>query len=294
VTLHNPFTQVFLPVAVVLVMFALGTTLTSADLRRVLRRPRAFTFGLLAHALLLPLIAFAVAFGLKLPGALAVGLVLIASCPANASANLFTYLARGDTMLSVCLTAAASLTSVLTVPFFVNAALRLFPAGHTAVRLPVLASALGLFLVSTLPVLAGMWLRQRRPEAARAVEARMEAFGIAVIAAVIVAAVWSEKDNVLPALARAGGAALLLNALSVSLAWGASALAGLHLRERIAVGLECGLQNFAMAAFIALTLLADASLLLPAMAYGLTMWLSAGLVVLLARRATAATDTMGA
>jgi hypothetical protein len=43
-----------------------------------------------------------------------------------------------------------------------------------------------------------------------------------------------------------------------------------------------------------LTLLADASLLLPAMAYGLTMWLSAGLVVLLARRATAATDTMGA
>jgi len=225
---------------------------------------------------------------------LAVGLVLIASCPANASASLFTHLARGDTMLSICLTAAASLTSVLTVPFFVNAALRLFPSGRSAVHLPVLASALGLFLVSTLPVLAGMWLRRRRPDAARAVEARMGAFGLAVVAAVIAAVVWSEKDNVLPALARAGGPALFVNVLSVSLAWGASALFGLHRRERIAVGLECGLQNFAMAAFIALTLLADASLLMPALAYGLTMWLSAGLVVFFARRATAATDAMAA
>jgi BASS family bile acid:Na+ symporter len=122
----------------------------------------------------------------------------------------------------------------------------------------------------------------------------MGAFGLAVVAAVIAAAVWSEKDNVLPALARAGGPALLVNVLSVCLAWGASALLGLHRRERIAVGLECGLQNFAMAAFIALTLLADASLLMPALAYGLTMWLSAGLVVFLARRATPATDAMAA
>jgi BASS family bile acid:Na+ symporter len=218
--------------------------------------------------------------------------VLIASCPANASANLFTHLARGDTMLSICLTAAASLTSVLTVPFFVNAALRLFPSGHSAVHLPVLASSLGLFLVATLPVLAGMRLRQRRPAAAHAVERRMGAFGLVVIAAVVAAAVWSEKDNVLPALGRAGGPALLLNFLSVSGAAGLGALFGLERRQRLAVAFECGLQNFAMAAFVALTLLGDASLLLPGIAYGLTMWLSAGLLVLWARRATGVADTM--
>ena len=114
--MDSPVTQIFLPLAVVVVMFALGTTLTLADLRRVLARPRGFFLGLLTHAFLLPLLAFAVAGGLGLPGPLAVGLVLIASCPANASANLFTHLARGDTMLSICLTAAASLTSVVTVP----------------------------------------------------------------------------------------------------------------------------------------------------------------------------------
>jgi BASS family bile acid:Na+ symporter len=284
VTLHNPITQVFLPAAIVVVMFALGTTLTLADLRRVLRRPRGFFLGLLTHALLLPFLAFAIAFLARLPGSLAVGLVLIASCPANATANLFTHLSRGDTMLSVCLTASASLTSVLTVPLFVNAAMRAFPAGDAAVRLPVLTSALGLFLVATLPVIAGMGLRWRRPAAARAVEARMGTVGLVVVVAVIAAAVWSERNNVLSALVRAGGPALLLNVLSVSIAWGAAALFGLDDPQRIAVGLECGLQNFAMAAFIALTLLGDADLLLPAIAYGLTMWLSAGVMVLLARR----------
>lgn len=285
-TITNPFTQLFLPAAVVVVMFAVGTTLTLADLRRVLERPRGLFLGLVAHALLLPLLAFAVATGLRLPASLGVGLVLIASCPANATSNLFTHLARGDTMLSVCLTAGASVTSVLTVPLFVNAALRLFFTAHDAVSLPVVPAALGLFAVSTLPVLLGMRLRQVRPEMARAVEARIATVGLIVIVLVVAAAVWSERASVPAALVRAGGPALLLNALSVSAAWWLAALFRLPRGQRIAVGLECGLQNFAMAAFVALTLLGDATLLLPAIAYGLTMWLSAFAVVALARRRT--------
>ena len=284
--LVNPFTQLFLPAAVVVVMFALGTTLSVADLRRVLERPRGLVLGLAVHALLLPLLAFAVAAAFSLPGSLAVGLVLIASCPANATSNLFTHLARGDTMLSVCLTAGASLTSVGAVPLFVNAALRIFPAGNDPVSLPAGPAALVLLAVSTFPVLAGMGLRAVRPQAARAVEARMAAFGLAVVALVILGAVWSEIERVPPALIRAGGPALLLNVLSVSGAWSLAALFRLSRAERVAVGLECGLQNFAMATFVALTLMGDPALLLPAIAYGLTMWLSAFLVVLLARRST--------
>jgi BASS family bile acid:Na+ symporter len=280
----NPVTQVVLPAAVALVMFALGTTLTVADVRRVLGRPRAFLVGTLVHALLLPGLAFALAHALALPGPIAVGLVIIASCPANASANLFTHFARGDTMLSVCLTAAASLTSVLSVPFFVNLALRTFPAGHGTLRLPVLASAFALFALSTLPVLAGMRLRQRRPEAAALVERRMNAFGVAVILCVVAVAVWSERESVLPALAAAGLPALALNLLAVSLGWGAAAGFGLPAAQRVAVGLECGLQNFAMAAFVSLTLLRDRELLAPGVAYGLVMWTGAILVVLLTRR----------
>src|SRR5512147_1429132 len=177
--LHNPVTQVLLPLFAAAVMFALGTTLTLGQLGYVLRQPRGFLVGLAIHALLMPLVAFAIA--LRLPPPLAVGLVLIAACPAAAPANFFTHLARGDTMLCVCLTAAASLTSVVTIPLFVNSALRLFASGQPMVPLPPLTTPLALMAVSTLPVAAGMVLRQRRPAAARAVERRMGSAGLAII-----------------------------------------------------------------------------------------------------------------
>jgi BASS family bile acid:Na+ symporter len=236
------------------------------------------------HAVLLPLLAFAVAFALRLTGAAAAGLVLIASCPASAMANLFTHLARGDVMLAVCLSAAASLTSVVTVPVFVNAAFRLFPSAHAPVQLSVLSAAIGLLLVSMLPVAAGMALRWRRPAAARTVQARMGLPALLVVVGIILATIWSVKADLMPALVGAGAPALVLNVSGVAVAWGAAAWLGLDAPQRIAVGLECGLQNFAMAAFVALTLLSDTPLLLPGIAYGLTMYLSAGAVVLLARR----------
>ena len=283
-TLQNPVIQLALPLFVVVMMFAVGTTLTLEDLRRVLGRPRGLLVGILTHALLFPLVALALGVALGLPRNLAVGFVLIASCPAAAPANLFTHLARGDTMLSVCLTAAASLTSVVSVPVFVNLALRLFPSTYAEVRLPVMGSALVLFAVATLPVAAGMLLRRVRPAAARGVEARVGVLGLLAIPVLVAAVVFTEKDRVFQALAGAGGLALLLNALSVSLVWGVSALAGLDRRQRIPVVLECSLQNFAVAAFVCLTLLADPSLLLAPLAYGLTCFLPAMVIVGLARR----------
>jgi BASS family bile acid:Na+ symporter len=105
-----------------------------------------------------------------------------------------------------------------------------------------------------------------------------------MLAGVVAAVVLTEKGNVLRAFAQAGWPALLLNVLAVSLAWGVAAAARLDFAQRIAIGLECGLQNFAMAAFVALTLLSDPSLLLPPLAYGLICYGSAFAVVAVGRR----------
>lgn len=268
-------------------MLALGTTLTTDDLRRVAKAPKPFALGSILHVTLLPAIAFALGFLTEIPPKAAAGLVIIAACPANSAANLFTHFAKGDTMLSVCLTAATSLLSVATIPFVVNLALRSFPSGHQAVSLPVARTSLGVFLIATLPVLIGMALRRARPALARQIEKRMNGFGLSVIAVVIAMAIWSERANVGPALAQSGPLALALNLLAVSSSWGIAALLEIAWPQRVAIGLECGLQNFAMAAFITLTLLGDTLLLLPAIAYGLTMWLSAGAVVWLARKRAA-------
>ena len=185
-------------------------------------------------------------------------------------------------------TATASVVSVVTVPLFVNSALRLFASGQSVVQLPALTTPLALLAVSTLPVAAGMVLRRRRPAAARAVERRMGSVGLALLVFVAVVAFWSQRESLLPALARAGGPALLLNVLIVSLAWGIAAAVGLDRPQRIAVMLECALQNFALAAFVALTLLSDTSILMPPLAYALLCYLPGCLIVVFGRRAAAA------
>ena len=147
-------------------------------------------------------------------------------------------------MLCVCLTAAASLTSVVTVPLFMNAALHLFSEGQGAGRLPVLSSS-PRPLHRLDPARGGRDApAPAAPAAARAIEARVGAIGLAAIPVLVAAVVWSEKDNMLPALAQAGGPALLLNVVGHLPGRGIAALAGLDRGQRIAVTLECGLQNF--------------------------------------------------
>ncbi len=284
-TIHNPVTQILLPAAVVLVMFALGSTLTARDLRRVLDHPRAFVAGLSAHTFILPVLALALGLAVPLAPETAVGLAIIAACPASSAANIVTHLARGDTMLSVSLTAGASLLSALTLPAWVNLALRLFPIGPATPHLPFLASAVGLFLISALPVAVGMYVRRARPTVAARIEARMNVLGLLVLLAVVGAVVWSVRDSAGPALVASGMPSLVLNVVAVILGWSVSAVVGLPPPQRVAVALECGLQNFALASFVSLTLLENEALLLPAIAYGLTMWLSAIVVVAASRRA---------
>ena len=99
------FKTLLLPLALITVLFGMGLSLTTADFKRVLMSPRAKLVGLACQLVLLPLIAFGVVFVVRLPGELAVGLMLLAACPGGPTSNLISHLSRGDTAFSVTLTA---------------------------------------------------------------------------------------------------------------------------------------------------------------------------------------------
>jgi len=98
-------TSVLLPAAIAVIMWSLGLTLTRDDFRRVLTAPRGVAIGMLNLALLSPLLAVAMAELFELPPELAVGLVLLGASPGGMMANMLTHLSRGDTALSVTMTA---------------------------------------------------------------------------------------------------------------------------------------------------------------------------------------------
>src|SRR5262249_58566092 len=99
-------------------MVSLGTSLVLDDFRRVVVYPRGVAIGLANLLLLSPFLAFAVAEVYNLEPAMAVGLVLLGASPGGTLANLLTHLARGDTALSITMTATSSLAAVITVPVF--------------------------------------------------------------------------------------------------------------------------------------------------------------------------------
>src|ERR671916_788544 len=156
------FTDVLLPVALAVIMVSLGLSLTPADFRRVFVFPRGVAIGLTNLLLISPLLAFGVATLFGLDPVLAVGLVLLGASPGGTMANLLTHLARGDTALSVTMTAVSSLLAVVTVPLYLGLSIDWFGAsvGDDVGMLGIVGRV---FAITVVPLAVGMALRARDP-----------------------------------------------------------------------------------------------------------------------------------
>ena len=122
----SALTTVALPLALALVMFGLGLSLTLGDFARVGRQPKAVVIALALQLLVLPAVCFGLVLAFDLPPLLAVGLMLLAASPGGTTANLFSHLFRGDVALNITLTAVNSLIAVVTLPLITNLAIAYF------------------------------------------------------------------------------------------------------------------------------------------------------------------------
>ena len=107
------------PIALALIMLALGLGLTGQDFLRVAKQPKDFLVGLICQLILLPIIAFLLLKIFNLPFEIALGVMIIAAAPGGVTSNVLTKFANGDVALSISLTAIISLISIISVPFIV-------------------------------------------------------------------------------------------------------------------------------------------------------------------------------
>jgi len=281
----SPLATVALPIALALIMGTLGLSLTLADFARIFTQPRGVLIGLANLFLLSPLLAFLVAELYGLTAALAVGLVLLGASPGGTTANLMTHLARGDTALSVSMTALSSLAAVITVPLYLGLAIDHF-GGNFADDVSTLGISLRVFLITVVPLAIGMWVRARNPGWAAAHEGRARAVATVAFVLVVVGAVASEFDTIRESFGELALAALTLNVLAMAGSFTIATLARLDLRQATAVALELGVHNGTLAIAVA-ALVAD-ELAVPAAVYSAFMYLTAGLFARALHRRNAA------
>ena len=272
--------QVALPVALFAVLFGMGLSLVPEDFRRVLRHPKAKLVGLTCQLVMLPVIAFALALLFRLPGELAVGLMVLAACPGGATSNVITHLSKGDTALSVTLTAISSIVCVFTIPWIVGWSMEWFMDGSAAVQLPFWKTLGQLTAVTILPIVCGMALRGARPTLAQRLERPAAVFALVFLALIIAAAVAREKD-LAHQFAVAGPAAIALNILTMALGFAAGWAFGLPKSQRITISIEAGIQNGTLALAISLGLLESAQIAMPSVVYSLFMFVTGALMIAL-------------
>lgn len=253
-------------------MCSLGMELTRDDFRRIFTAPRGVLIGMLNLVLIAPLLAFAMAELFGLPPELAVGLVLLGASPGGMMANMLTHLSRGDTALSVSMTAISSVAAVITVPLFLGLSTSHFDAEVGDVSmLGVVARVLAITIV---PVAIGMELRRRRPLLVAAIHTRVRRISLLLFAAVVLGAIASEHDTVTDHIAEVAGAALALNLAAMSISFAVAKLARLDDRQSTAISLELGVHNAALAIAVGASLAPDVTI--PAAVYSSFMLFTGG------------------
>lgn len=292
--------DVLLPAALAFIMFSVGLALRTADFRRVFVQPSALLIGLAGQLVLVPLAALAVVLAFDLPPALAIGLMVLAACPGGASSGFLTHLARGNAALSLTLTVISSLAALLSFPLLVKLVVdwlgaSVLGAGSALLSaLPVGKLIGSVLVVTTLPIVAGMLMRQRAPALTLRAERAIGRLATLFFAAIVVATFVTHQDTILANLLAVGPATLVLNFTVMGIAYALVAAVGGERRDAVAVAMECGLQNAGLAIFVALVLLRQPELAVAAVVYALTMNFGAlGLVFIARRRPTPALRSIG-
>ena len=277
--------DISVPLYTFLVMFVVGTGLTSADFRRVVEAPRIVCLASLTHMLCLPLAGIIVVSVLPLNPFVTAGVLLIAACPGGSIANLYVYLARANAALSVTLTGLSCLAAIVTMPLVMIGFTRLIvtPGVFHAPVVPLVGSLL-LFLV--LPIVLGMLLRRRRPEFVLRHDRSLRGGSLLLVVALIVQIVWQAPGSLALDLAetlQAGAAMAVLAILAgASLGW----LLRLNPADFWAVTIRMMGQNIALALTIAVTVYHQPRFATFAVVYFLIQVpIAAGLIILCRRQA---------
>ena len=218
------FQTIIIPFGLFLIMMGLGLTLSIDDILRVIIMPKAVLIGLTGQLILLPAVAFLLAYSLNTAPVIAIGLVLLSACPGGITSNAYVFASRGDIALSVTLTTIASLFTVFTMPLIVWMGLTVFADSTDIVDVPVSGMMRSLAQLTILPIIIGMVIRKFKPAFAVKMVEPVRKMAIAILIMVIVTNTWFSIETLKLYIVQAGIAALLLNVICMSMGYGMSRL----------------------------------------------------------------------
>ncbi len=235
----------YIPWFLGIIMFGMGITLSPQDFKGVIDHPKAVLIGITAQFLIMPLVAYGLAIAFQLPKDIAIGVILVGCCPGGTASNVITYLAKGNTALSlVCTSISTLLAPLLTPAIFYLLASQWLDIDAYGMFVSVLQMIL-------LPIILGVIVRlalQKHIHSITQVTPMLSIIAIVVIIAAIVAV---SREKIITSGLLIFSIVVLHNALGLLLGFLASRLLKLNLADSKAISIEVGMQNSGLGAALA-------------------------------------------
>jgi BASS family bile acid:Na+ symporter len=266
--------QLLLSAVLATMVFAVALELRTEDFARVFRTPRAVVAGLVPQFLLLPVATWLATLVLDLPPNTEAAMILVACCPGGSLSNVVTHFGRGNTALSVSISAVAALMALLLTPLNFTWMVSTNPATAGWLRtLDIDASAIwwSLLALLALPMVLGLAVTRRMPVLAERIRKPMANFSLLALLAFIVLGLVKERHLLTAQLLPQLMVVVLHNAAGLGLGWLAASAFRVAEPDRRAITIEGGMQNSGLAlGIIAVQFNADLGMVIIASLWG--MW----------------------
>lgn len=234
--------DIFLPLSLVFIMFTLGLGLTPNDFVNLLRKPKAFFVGIINQMILLPITAFIIVSLMGITKEIAVGMMILASCPGGVTSNMITKLAKGDTALSISYTAVISVLTIITLPIITGFSMGHF-MGAEAPPMNLVSLGLTMFLITALPVSIGLIVRSKNRTFADSFEITATKISTILFIIIIIGALLSEWNTFINNLTALGPAIILLMVVMITIGYNSSNWLKMNGPQAVTVAIESGIQN---------------------------------------------------
>lgn len=259
----DTLTQVVLPLFLALTMFSLGLTLTVADFARVVTYKKPVLIGVVSLVLITPLAGFLLISLFRLEPALAMGMMLVVTCPGGMFSNLFTSFGKGNLALSISLTAVVSVIYIFTAPVITSLLSYYYFGQGVAVALPFSSIAVPLFLLTLLPVSCGMLIHSKFPRLADGICIPVRNSATVLVALIFILLMVAQGDDFLRNLTLIIVPMVVLNLVMLAVAVAFTTGTGIRGGNKTAVVVEHCIRQEGAAIFIAMGLIGSEQMTVP-------------------------------
>lgn len=284
------FIDILISFVLAAIMLGVGLSLTPYNFKNLFLHPKSLLIGLSSQIIILPIIAFVVAYYSNMPLAFKVGLIILAACPGGTTSGIITYYFKGNVALSITFTSINSILTLFSIPLIVNMSLVYFYGQSTVIHLSFLETIIQIFSVTIIPALIGVLIRTYRPDFAIKAQRPVKFFLIIALAIVFTIFFFAGKKSggtgitgveilkILPY-------ALLVNVLCTAWGFFLGVFTKLGIRDSYTIGIEASVHNTTLAFLVAGTLLNNHDMVKPALVYAMFSFWTAVIYSFLVKKA---------